>query len=109
MICSIDAYYRNRQKLCVDEAFEYARSIKSRLGRMPAPSDFWEEFPLFVDSHNINDYPDIPIRRQLMNDAIIHSGWKIIKRYSLLLMHLSKLHSKMYYEIEAMNIQIDNK
>lgn len=65
VICSIDDYYTKRKELCIEEAFEYARSIKERFGRQPVASDFWEEFPLFVDSNNISDYPNIPIRQQL--------------------------------------------
>ena len=74
VICGLDDYYKKRQTLCIEEAFKYARSIKSRFGRMPVPSDFWEEFPLFVDAHNINDYPGIPVKRQLMNEEI-YSKW----------------------------------
>ena len=70
VICSIEDYYNKRQELCIKEAFTYARSITERYGRKPVPADFWEEFPLFVDAHNINDYPEIPIKRQLFNDSI---------------------------------------
>lgn len=65
VICSIEDYYNKRRQRCVEEAFLYAQSIKERFGREPIPSDFWEEFPLFVDGGNIDEYPDIPIRNQL--------------------------------------------
>ena len=32
---------------------------------MPVAKDFWEEFPLFVDRHNIDEYPEIPVKAQL--------------------------------------------
>ena len=65
VICSMDDYYHKRQQLHEKEAFEYAKSIKEVYGRMPVASDFWEEFPLFVDAHNIAQYTEIPIKRQL--------------------------------------------
>lgn len=65
VICSIDDYYNKRKHQCVIEAKEYARSIVARFNRAPIPADFWEEFPLFVDASNIEDYPEIPIKRQL--------------------------------------------
>lgn len=65
VIMTLEDYYKKRQDKCVTEAFEYARSIKERFNRMPKTTDFWEEFPLFVDASNIDKYPEIPIRRQL--------------------------------------------
>lgn len=65
VICNMEDYYERRKNECVVEAFTYAKSIKERFGRNPVPADFWEEFPLFVDAHNIDDYPEIPIKRQL--------------------------------------------
>lgn len=49
VICSLDEYFEKRKSTCIEEAFEYARSIKERFGRIPVASDFWEEFPLFVE------------------------------------------------------------
>lgn len=65
VICSLDDYYIKRLELCKEEAFIYAQSIVKRFGRQPIPSDFWEEFPLFVDKANIDQYPEIPVKRQL--------------------------------------------
>jgi acetyltransferase-like isoleucine patch superfamily enzyme len=65
VICNIDEYYETRKKLCVEEAFEYARSIKERFNRMPIEADFFEEFPLFVHGNEIDKYSTIPIRIQL--------------------------------------------
>ena len=65
VICSLDKYFEKRKQACVEEAFIYARSIKERFGRLPVASDFWEEFPLFVDGKDVDSYPMIPIKRQL--------------------------------------------
>lgn len=65
VIMSLEDYYQKRQERYESEALEYARSIVDRYGRKPIPADFWEEFPLFVSGNEIEDYPDIPIRRQL--------------------------------------------
>lgn len=65
VITTIEKYYSKRKDACVAEAFLYAQSIVTRYGRKPVPADFWEEFPLFVDKTNIENYPEIPIKRQL--------------------------------------------
>ena len=65
VICSLDEYFEKRKSTCIEEAFEYARSIKERFGKIPVASDFWEEFPLFVDGADVHKYPMIPIKRQL--------------------------------------------
>ena len=52
---------------CIAESLDYARSIKERFGRRPTTTDFWEEFPLFVDGDKINEYPELAdiIKNQL--------------------------------------------
>jgi acetyltransferase-like isoleucine patch superfamily enzyme len=65
VVCSLQEYYNKRKQKCVGEAFEYAKSIQERFNRKPVVEDFWEEFPLFVDVDNINDYPMLPIKKQL--------------------------------------------
>ena len=62
-IMSLDNYYERRKTQCVDEALDYARSIKEIFGRKPVLSDFWEEFPLFLKG--TEDVPEIPIKGQL--------------------------------------------
>jgi len=61
--CTLDEYYEKRKALCIEEALEYAKSIKDRFGRKPKIKDFWEEFPLFLNGDE--NVPDLPIRRQL--------------------------------------------
>lgn len=53
VICSLDKYFEKRKQVCVEEAFEYARSIKERFNRTPTITDFTEEFPLFIDGDNL--------------------------------------------------------
>jgi len=65
VIKSLDDFYEIRKDKCIDEAFAYAHSIKDRFGRIPVASDFWEEFPLFVNGSDVDLYPMIPIRQQL--------------------------------------------
>lgn len=65
VVAKINNYYRYRQEACKEEAYLYAQSIVQRFGRTPIPTDFWEEFPLFVDKTNIQLYSEIPIKRQL--------------------------------------------
>ncbi len=72
VLCPLDDYYERRKKQCIEEAFEYARSIRERFNRELKPEDFWEEFPLFVDKTNIHEYPNIPIKRQL---GVYYDKW----------------------------------
>lgn len=66
VLSSLNDYYEKRKINCRKEAFEYAHSIVDRYNRLPVPTDFWEEFPLFVDSRNISDYESVlPIKKQL--------------------------------------------
>lgn len=64
VFCTIDEYFEKRKLESLIETREYIKSIREQ-GREPLPEDFWEEFGFFVDSQNINEYPMIPIRRQL--------------------------------------------
>ena len=59
VICSLEEYYTRRQSACVKEAFDYARSITERYARRPVTTDFWEEFPLFVDGDKVEEYPEL--------------------------------------------------
>lgn len=65
VIMSLDEYYQKRLYKSEAEAFDYAKSITERFHRKPIPADFWEEFIWFVSGNQIDDYPEIPIRRQL--------------------------------------------
>ena len=65
VVKTLDEYYDYRLHLSELEAFDYAKSICERYHRRPVASDFWEEFPLFVSGNEVDDYPMIPIRKQL--------------------------------------------
>lgn len=65
VVTTLDTFYKFRQKACEKEAYIYAQSIQQRYGRRPVPTDFWEEFPLFLDKSNIDQFPEIPVRHQL--------------------------------------------
>ena len=65
VICSLENYYNKRSKLALEEAFEYARSIKSRYNRVPIESDFMEEFAYFISGKEANNYKNIPIKFQM--------------------------------------------
>ncbi|HOU67693.1 MAG TPA: acyltransferase [Paludibacteraceae bacterium] len=65
VVCTLDEYYEKRKKRAMGEAFEYARTIQERLHRRPVPADFYEEFHYFVDGSNADQYPEIPLRKQL--------------------------------------------
>lgn len=56
ILCTLEEYYTKRKSQCITEALEYARSIKERFHRQPVASDFWEEFHLFIDNENLNDF-----------------------------------------------------
>lgn len=63
VIMPLDDYYKKRKIKCVEEALEYARSIKERFGRRPEIEDFYEEFPLFLKG--TDEVSTLPIKEQL--------------------------------------------
>lgn len=65
VIMTLDEFYNKRVMQSEIESLDYARSIVERFNRKPIPSDFSEEFPLFVSGKDVTLYPEIPIQRQL--------------------------------------------
>lgn len=66
VICSLNEFYQKRKESYLEEAVEYAQSIKERFGRDPVIEDFFEEFPLFINGSDSNKYLDkLPIKSQL--------------------------------------------
>ena len=65
VLCSLEEYRQKRLTQYEQEAMDYARSIKERFHRDPKVEEFYEEFSLFVDGENENQYPNLPIVRQL--------------------------------------------
>lgn len=49
VICSIDEYYKRRQKESLEEAFSLARAIYKKQRRRPRVEEMWEEFPFWLD------------------------------------------------------------
>lgn len=77
VICTLDQYYEKRKEKCVEEAFALAREIRSVYNRMPVPSDFREEFVMFVSGDEIDKYPEIPIKFQLTTMGDCFDRWVI--------------------------------
>ena len=67
VVCTLEEFHKKRKVACVEEALDYARSIKERYGRVPVVTDFWEEFPLFIDGDKVEQCPEMKevIKRQL--------------------------------------------
>ena len=55
VVCTIEDYYKKRKSLCLDEAIEYAKSIRERFGREPEITDFTEEWNLFLTKEEYED------------------------------------------------------
>lgn len=73
VISTLDDYYKKRSKLALEEAFEYAQSIKSRYNRLPIESDFREEFSYFISGRDAEIHNTIPIEFQMAEAYYI---WK---------------------------------
>ncbi|NLF43698.1 MAG: acyltransferase [Bacteroidales bacterium] len=63
VVSTLDEYYNKRKEKCINEALDYALSIKQRFNRKPRIEEFWEEFPLFLDGDE--DCEKLPIKKQL--------------------------------------------
>lgn len=75
VICSLEQYYEKRKEKCVEEAFALAREIQNVYKRRPVPSDFREEFVLFVSGDEVDKYPEIPIKHQLTTMGDCYEKW----------------------------------
>lgn len=56
VVCSIEQFYTKRKKVMIDEAKEYALSIYEKYNRKPLLEDFYDDYPVFVDGSNYNQY-----------------------------------------------------
>jgi len=63
VVYTIEQYFEQRKKECVQEAFDYARSIKERFNRQPRLQEFYEEFPLFLNG--TDKCLDLPVKEQM--------------------------------------------
>lgn len=73
VISSLEDYFKKRKEKCIEEALIYARSIQERHNRRPVITDFWEEFPLFINGEV--ECPELPIKSQL------GSAYEYYKKY----------------------------
>lgn len=65
VVCTIEEYYKKREKLWIREAINYANAIREHEHREPEIEDFRPEFGLYVDKHNIHKYDIKPIKERL--------------------------------------------
>lgn len=63
VVSTLEDYYHKRKKQCDKEALFYAKSIENRFNRRPKIEEFFEEFPLFLNGHDL--VPGLPIKKQL--------------------------------------------
>lgn len=65
VVMTIEEYYQKRLKHSEEEALDYARSIYERYNRRPRLEEMREEFIWFVSGDEVDNYPTLPIKRQL--------------------------------------------
>lgn len=65
VICSLEDYYKRRKAKALVEAQQLVTYFRKRFHRDPLPEELTEEFIYFIDAHNINQYPNCAVRRQL--------------------------------------------
>lgn len=59
VISSLDTYYEKRRKQYPEELIEYANILRKTNANLNLKC-FYDDYPLFVDKTNIDEYPDIP-------------------------------------------------
>lgn len=65
VVMSIEEYFQKRLQRSEEEALDYARSIWERYNRKPKVEEMTEEFIWFVSGDEVQNYPMIPIKKQL--------------------------------------------
>lgn len=55
VICSYDDYYEKRKRQYIEEAEDYVSAILDS-GKEPSISDFYDDYPCFVDGENYAEY-----------------------------------------------------
>jgi acetyltransferase-like isoleucine patch superfamily enzyme len=63
VIMSLEEYYKRRKMAYTKEAEAYALEIYLKTKKIPKITDFWEEFPIFLQRTSNPD--DLPVRSQL--------------------------------------------
>ena len=65
VVMTIEEYYQKRLKYSEEEALDYVRSIYERYNRRPKIEEMTEEFIWFVSGDEVQNYPTLPIKKQL--------------------------------------------
>ena len=66
VICTVEEYFAKRKEKGKAEAIEYIKAFRERNHRNPELNlEMREEWIYFVDSSNINDYPQIPVKQRV--------------------------------------------
>lgn len=77
VICTLEEYFSKREKQYLKECTEYAQHI-IKSGRNPKIEDFYDDYTLFVDGSNYQNYP-YPITMCLAKNSL-NIGKRTIKR-----------------------------
>lgn len=56
VVCSTEEFYNRRRNAYFSEIEDYARSIRERFGREPQIEDFVDDYPIFVNGSNCDEY-----------------------------------------------------
>lgn len=75
VICTLDEYYEKRKIAYINEVFEYAQCIEEKRKREPQQPDFSDDYPIFVDGNNIQNYPNYPYQNVFTSKDIFNK-WK---------------------------------
>lgn len=65
VVSSLEAYYEKRKEKAKEEAATFVRCFRKRYGRDPLVSELREEWITFIDSSNMDQYPEIPIKQKI--------------------------------------------
>lgn len=82
VVCSIEEYYEKRKSSCLDEAVEYAESIRTRFGREPAITDFPEEWSLFLTKEEYDNNPTVRKMVDFRLKDIQNNFWTSKRRFN---------------------------
>ena len=74
VICSIDEYYKRRQKESIDEAFKLARTIYKKTGKRPTVEQMWEEFPFWMEGEQDDKRLRFSVKYQTRG---FYDQWKV--------------------------------
>lgn len=73
VICTIEEYYKKRQKQSYEEAMQYARIIYKKTGKRPTVEHMYEEFPFWMEGDEDDHCLKFSVAQQT---AGYHDIWK---------------------------------